>query len=245
MIKTVPLRTRERFLQVALLGGGLTLMSGVTLLGQRPAERSALVGACLVLLPLLPLLWALANLDARRHAASVALLLLVPASLVFGLIVGPPRVDPIVFSVRAAILVGYLVQSARLLATPMGPAPIVIVNPLPAVRERLLRRNRFYAVFVALTVLAFVVPLQRALTAGGPALPAFAAAGLLAVLACRAFLVDPLDRHLQRDPALEDALARLRRHARRGRPAPSFYLVAVVALAAMAVLVLRARLGCT
>ncbi|MEO6955015.1 MAG: hypothetical protein ABI321_24660 [Polyangia bacterium] len=245
MTETVPLRTRERFLQVALLGGGLTLLSGVTLLGPRAERGNAVAGTFLVLLPLVPLLWALVNLDARRRAASVGLLLLVPAALVFGLVEAPSRIDPIVFCVRAATLVGYLVQSSRLLASPVGPTPAVVVNALPALRERLLRRNRFYGVFVVLTVIAFVVPLQRALTAGGAALPSFAAAGLLAVLASRAFLVDPLDRHLQRDPALEEALARLRRHASRGLPNRAFYLVALVALVTMGLLVLRARLGWT
>lgn len=245
MTEMVP--TRERFLQVALLGGGLTLLSGVTVFG--PRETALPFGAspqvALVLLPLVPLLGSLARLDMSRGAASVGLLVGVPVALVLGLVTSPARIDPIVFIVRAATLVAYLVQSARLLAAPVGPMPVLVVNPLPAVRERLLGRNRFYGVFVALAVVAFLLPLSQAIAAGASSLPVFAAAALLGVLACRAFLVDPLDRHLQRDPALEDALARLRRSARRGGPARMFYLVALVAVGAMVLLVLRARLGWT
>ena len=55
----------------------------------------------------------------------------------------------------------------------------------------------------------------------------------------RAYVLQPLHGHLQHDRDLLAALEADRRHARRGRPRPAFYLAVFVALAAMAAVVLQ------
>jgi len=152
-------------------------------------------------------------------------------------------VDGIVFWLQAATLVGFIVEAARLTADrerPLAPAQLGAA----ASRERLRRRERLYRNLLWVAGLAFVLPLAHALS-GGVASPrlAVAVAGLLGALACRAFLIDPLERHLQHDPALVQTLGRLRRHARRGRPGLVFYGAATVALVGMVLLVSRRFLG--
>jgi len=231
----VDVRRREWFLRVVLLG------AGATLLGMLSARAGPTWRGLLTLAPLVPLAIGLRAFQ-RGAAADGWLLFGVPVALAVGQPYAPDRADPIFFCTWAAVLVGYLVQAARLLRTPRLTLHLVRKGRQGEDARRLRRRVRFYDALLVLCVVTFAYPMARALTAGGPPLAAIAAAGLLSVVAARAFLIDSLDRHLQRDPALVQALDRLRRHARRGRPDASFYLVAFVALAAMALFVLRERL---
>jgi len=228
-------RTRERFLRVALLGAGATLLGALSA-GAHPTLR-----AVLALAPLVPLVVGLRAFQ-RGRGADGWLLFGVPAALVVGQPYAPDRVDPIFFCTWAAVLLGYVVQAARLSSTATLPVHLVREGRRADGVERLRRRVRFYDALLVVCVITFAYPMERALTSGGSSLPSIAAAGLLSVLAARAFLLDALDRHLQRDPVLVQSLDRLRRHARRGRPERSFYLVAAVALVAMALFVLRERL---
>jgi hypothetical protein len=233
------LGTRERFLRVALLGCGAMLLGALSF-GPGSSGHGLLRDA-LVLAPLVPLLVGLR--EVRRHGRADGWLLFgVPASLALGQPYAPARVDPIFFCTWAAVLVAYLVQAARLLAAAPRAGVTVRRGRAAEGAVRLRHRARTYDALLALCVIAFALLVERALTTGGAPLPAMATAGLLAILACRAFLLDPLDRHLQRDPALEQSLARLRRHARRGRPSRTFYAVAAAALVAMTLFVLRERL---
>jgi hypothetical protein len=236
---------RER---TALLGVGLCGLAGVATLdpgagADRPAAR-ALPLALAVLLPLAVLLYALSRRGTARRAP--LLLFGVPTALALGALARPGvPLEPIVFFALVLTLVAYVASAARLVGEPVaGHATARGSEHTP---PRLLRRLRVYRVLVACAGLAFVVPIGVAVldSAGGATQPllTLSVGGLLGAVACRAFLVDALERHLQRDPALVGALARLRRHARRGRPARLFYAAAAIALVGMALFAARHALG--
>jgi hypothetical protein len=192
-----------------------------------------------------------ASLSERSSRAAWLLLLGVPAALALGAVMHPAApLDPIVFGVAALLLVAYLVLAARALAganaTPSHA--VTLDRPPEPVPARFHRRLRLYRVVQLGAALAFAVPLGVAaleVASGSVTQPLvlFSVAGLLGALACRAFYVDTLERHLQRDPQLARSLERLRRHARKGRPAPLFYAAAVIALIAMALFASRRLLG--
>jgi len=67
--------------------------------------------------------------------------------------------------------------------------------------------------------------------------------GVLSVLLYRAYLLAPLQAHLQHDRDLQAHLEAARRQARKGRPRFAFYVAVTMALVAMlAILLIRDRL---
>ncbi len=232
-----------------LFGAALCALSAVA---ASAAGGGGRVGVAVALvLPLAPLLAGLRLLGPRSELAAALLLAGVPIGLGLAGAARPAAAfEPVVFGVGFVTLVAYLASVARAITArdrglvaaevrPRTDAP-----PVPRVRRRL----RLYRALRWAAALGFAVPLGAAaveLGGGAAAAPAllFAVAALLGALAARAFFVDTLERHLQRDPQLGDTLRRLRRHARRGRPASLFYAAAGVALAAMAVFALRRLFG--
>ena len=242
-----PAITRERRLRLALLGLGTVLLSSLAGFGL-PRAGAMLGPLCSTGLSLLPLLAGIRLIDDRSPRARRVLPWLLIGGLPFAIAVGalcrPAQpTDVIVFWLEAASLVAFVVEATRLVADLERPLALAAFGEGES-RPRLHRRERLYQNLVRVAGVAFVLPLVHALS-GGAATPrlAVATAGLLGALTCRAFLIDPLERHLQHDPALVQSLARLRRHARRGRPGAVFYAAATVALAGMLVLVSRRLLG--
>jgi hypothetical protein len=164
----------------------------------------------------------------------------------------------------AASLVGYLIvvmqSEVRAERGSAGPAaPLAVTRPLPRdeVPSRWRRRLRVYRGMVAVAILfpaalLFAVDLWPSFTASllasfgtqAPRAQAFATVGvaLLWVGILRAYLLHPLNAHLQHDRDLLATMEQDRRHARAGRPRISFYVAVAVALAAMvAVVVQRSR----
>jgi hypothetical protein len=175
------------------------------------------------------------------------------------------RVLPASATVLAALsLVGYLVAVAHGLArnerADATAAPTTATtrrlsqDPTPS---RWRRRLRVYRGLVALSVvmpaaLLAMVDLWPDFTSslaasfGAHAARAQAlctvAVGLLSIGLLRAYLLGPLQLHLQHDRDLLATIESDRRHARKGRPRASFYFSVAVALAAMtAVVWQRAR----
>ncbi len=238
----------ERLGRVTLLGLGLCLLGGVAAFGGGDGmlHQRALGGALIAAgLPLVPLALGL-RLGAAHRRTPLLFLFGVPLAVGLGALLRP-GVQPsaVVFWVIAVTLLSFLLESARLFAP--GETPALPVAPsggtAKPVPSRVLRRVRMYRVLQVAAALAFAIPLGIALAESGPPLFAVATAGLLGAVASRAFFIDPLDRHLQRDPALEVGLARLRRHARKGRPARVFYVAAGFALLGMILFVSRRYLA--
>lgn len=173
------------------------------------------------------------------------------------------RVLPAAATVLAALsLVGYLVAVAHALAADERAAATISTattrrlsqDPTPS---RWRRRLRVYRGLVALSVvmpaaLLAMVDLWPDFTAslaasfGVHAARAQAlctvAVGLLWIGLLRAYVLGPLQLHLQHDRDLLATIESDRRHARKGRPRASFYFSVAVALAAMtAVVWQRAR----
>jgi|SRR5581483_8386423 len=159
-------------------------------------------------------------------------------------------------AVSALSLVGYLFAACGLQRQAELQPSDVESRALPTgeLPERWRRRSRVY---FGLAALAAVIPLVllwavnlrsetvRALGRSfGPRADSVqvlltVAVGALAFALWRAFLVGPLEAHLQQDPELTRALKAARAHARRGRPRPGFYLAVGVALAGIALAILR------
>jgi hypothetical protein len=240
---------RQRLLVVGIALSALAAISATTSVAESETHLTAALLA--FVLPLLPLCYGAHALRARPARAEWLLLLGVPAALAVAAVAHPAApLDPIVFGVAALLLVAYLVLAARALARVNAkPSDMVTLDrPAEPVPPRFHRRLRIYRVVQVGAALAFAVPLTIAAieVASGSAtqpLVLFSVAGFLGALACRAFYVDVLERHLQRDPQLARSLERLRRHARKGRPAPLFYAAAVIALVAMALFASRRLLG--
>jgi hypothetical protein len=236
--------SRDRTL---LVGLALAALTGIASIDAEAAREggSAWWTLFVLLLPIVPLAIGLFRAPTAR---APWLLGGVPAMVALGALLRP-RVapEPIVFIVLAGTLLGYVVLAARLCTAPSSSASRTLARPADAIAPRVRRRLRMYRVFTWCAALAFAVPLGVAILAlpGGPPQPLVlvAVAGLLGTIACRAFLIDALDRHLQRDPQLVAHVHRLRRHARHGRPAPLFYAAALVALAGMTLFASRHLLG--
>jgi hypothetical protein len=164
------------------------------------------------------------------------------------------RLSPPLASLLVAVsLIGYLVAAAAALTRrerAAAPAPPVttrrlVQDPTPSRWRRRLR------VYRGLTAVAIVFP--AVLLAGVDLWPSFTRAleasfgaqlaraqalvtvgvGLLWVVLARSYVLGPLHAHLQHDRDLLAAMESDRRHARRGRPRPAFYLAVAVALGAM------------
>lgn len=242
--------SRPRGAPVALLGVALAAVAGIAgTTGEGASRVAALCAGTLLLLPLAIGLRALRRGNPRSvRAGEVLLLAGVPIALALGGLLRPAApLDPVVLLVETALLLGYLAVVAHAHAPAAGRVEQLPQVPAP-LPPRYRRRLRVYRTIEVLAALAFALPLGVAIREGatGSATPPrilFAAAGLLGALACRAFLIDALDRHLQGDPALGARLAHLRRHARQGRPAPAFYVAAVIALLAMGLYAARHALG--
>ncbi len=161
---------------------------------------------------------------------------------------------PLAFVPQALSLAAYLVAVARALSGPRpSPSPSSRGLTKDALPARWRRRLRVYRGMVA-TAIVFPSVLLAAIDLSpslpqelGPHAPRIqalttVAGGLLWIGILRAYLLGPLYAHLQHDRDLLGAMELDRRHARRGRPRPAFYLAVVVALAAMiAVVWQRAR----
>jgi hypothetical protein len=166
------------------------------------------------------------------------------------------RVLPMLALVPQALsLAAYLLAVAHALSTD-APADVppsatrrLRQDPLP---ERWKRRLRVYRGLAATAigfplVLIAAIDLSPELTrqlssSFGPHAPRMqalitVAAALLSVGVWRAYLVAPLQAHLQHDRDLAAAAEADRAHARRGRPRPAFYLAVAVALLAMGAVV--------
>jgi hypothetical protein len=164
----------------------------------------------------------------------------------------------------AASLVGYLVvvvqsevRAERGTAGAVAAATTTRSLPREEVPSRWRRRLRVYRGMVAVAIgfpaaLLFAVDLWPSFTASlaaslgtqAPRAQAFATVGvaLLWVGILRAYLLHPLNAHLQHDRDLLATMEQDRRHARGGRPRTSFYVAVAVALAAMvAVVIQRSR----
>jgi hypothetical protein len=236
---------RERTL---LIGGGLCALSAVATIDPGATDHPAASVAGLLLGAGLPFAVLAAGASTRFAGERGPLLLFgVPAAVGAASLARPSvPLEPVVFAAFALTLLAYVVSAARWLAQPTEPTTTTprAGEPTPA---RLVRRVRVYRVLKWMSALVFAVPLGMAVigVAGGATQPLLSVslAGLLGALACRAFIVDALERHLQRDPALVASLSRLRRHARRGRPGRLFYLAALIALIGMTLYATRQLLG--
>ena len=200
--------------------------------------------------------------------ATLALLVAVPLLVALPLCLtgaeASARVLPsLAFVPQALSVVAYLVAVAHALArldraregdSPSATSRSLRQDLLPA---RWRRRLRVYRGFVAVAIIfpslllvvvdlapAFARDLGASFGTRAPRMQALVtvAAGLLWIGLLRAYLLAPLHAHLQHDRDLLGAVEADRRHARRGRPRPAFYVAVVVALAAMvAVVWQRAR----
>jgi hypothetical protein len=238
---TAPRGSRDRTL---LVGLALAALAGVASLDADATHAVSPAWTLLVfVLPIVPL-----GIGLRRDVAARAPWLLggVPGMVALGALLRPRLVpEPIVFFALAGTLLGYVVLAARSCEAPNDVVQVMPRVDFVALRVR--RRLRLYRALVVCAALAFAVPLTTAILSLSNAPPQplvlVAAAGLLGTIVCRAFLVDALERHLQRDPQLAAHLQRLRRHGRRGRPAAIFYVAALVALFGMAIFASRHLLG--
>ena len=224
--------------------------------------------AGLVLVSLLPLgalaagRW-LARGSAQAWALLVAFPVLVAAPQALAAAEVTARVVPGVAWLLAAVsLLAYLggvvrahAQAER--AEDGAPAPIarkLHQDPVPPRWKRRIRVYRGLAVvalgFPLVLVGAvglwpsFAASLEASFGANAARAQAFAAVGvgLLWVVILRAYVLAPLHGHLQHDRDLLRTMERDRRHARRGRPRPAFYVAVAVALVTMvAVVWQRAR----
>jgi hypothetical protein len=231
----------------ALGGGGNTV--AVALLSTAPLAALAVgawlrgaVAQALALLVLFPLLVALPQALATTELTA--------------------RVLPAAASVLAAAsLVAYLVAVAQSQARAERRAEGVTVSlrrlhqdPVPSRWRRRIRVYRglvatavvFPAVLLAVVDLSpsFAATLDASFGAHAARAQALAtvAVGLLWIVLLRAYVLQPLHGHLQHDRDILGAIEADRRHARRGRPRPAFYVAVAVALVAMvAVVWQRAR----
>lgn len=167
------------------------------------------------------------------------------------------RVLPAAAAVLAAAsLVAYLVAVAQAQARAERRADGVTASlrrlhqdPVPS---RWRRRNRVYRGLAATTVLipavllaavdlspSFTATLESSFGAAAARAQALVTVGvaLLWIVLLRAYVLQPLHAHLQHDRDLLVAIEADRRHARRGRPRPAFYVAVAVALVAMAAVV--------
>lgn len=237
----------ERIGRVFLLGAGAVVPSSIAL-SIHDAEASASHAQAVLgglLLPLAPLALGLALLRQRRELASWLLLAGVPAAI--GLAAwarGRVLVDPWLALLMAVTMLAFVVESARLLSLTESAPMAQVTTPSREVPARLRRRNVVYVWMAFVAAAGFVVPSLVALAAPAKSrLLSMAVSTLLGVVACRAFVIDLLSRHLQGDEPLRDALAQLRRHARRGRPSFIFYVASLAALVAMVLFAARGMLA--
>jgi hypothetical protein len=168
---------------------------------------------------------------------------------------------PVPFVLLGASLVGYLLASARFVAAPVEDDG-ALATPA-AINERRLaqpptppRWRRRLRVYRALAACAVIIPASLIGYAhfgpsGARLAEAFAGRvesaqmlvtvgiGLLSIILYRAYLLAPLEAHLQHDRDLTRYAEVARRQARKGRPRPAFYFAVAVALAAMIAIVLQ------
>ena len=185
---------------------------------------------------------------AQKRAPGQALALLVA----FPVLIVAPQV------LAAASLLAFLVAvaQAQTRAERQAEGPPAALRRLTqdVVPSRWRRRLRVYRGLTATAVLfpaalltavdltpSFSASLEASFGAQAARAQALAtvAVGLLWIVLLRAYVLQPLHGHLQHDRDLLAALEADRRHARRGRPRPAFYLAVFVALAAMAAVVLQ------
>jgi hypothetical protein len=194
---------------------------------------------------------------AARLRATAALMIAFPALALLPQALAAPelaaRVLPAAASLLAAVsLIGFLVAVAHAQVRAERTVEVTGTRTRRLTQEptpsRWRRRLRVYRGLTAVaivfpTVLVAAVDLSPSFAAaleasfGAQAARAQAlvtvAAGLLWVVLARSYLLGPLHAHLQHDRDLLAALDGDRRHARRGRPRPLFYLAVAVALGAM------------
>lgn len=239
-------RSRDRTLLVGLALAGLSGVSGIDVTADHSGARTVFALSFAVVLPVIFLV---GGLRASAMYRDVRLLFGVPCAVGVAAMFRPSvPIDPIVFALTLVVLIAYLVVAARHLQSPASPDAELLPRTAEPDSPRIRRRLRLYRVLQLAAALAFALPLAVAIgqiANGGASQPLLlvAAAGMLGALACRAFLIDALERHLQRDPALSRSLSRLRRHARKGRPAPLFYVAAGLALTGMVLFASRHVLG--
>jgi hypothetical protein len=223
--------------------------------GDALVGRSALWLTVAALLPLAAL-----ALGAWRRSP-MALMVAFPTLALLPQALAPPEVSarvlpPAASLLAAASLVGFLVAVARAGATIErahdNEATLtrrLAQEPTPS---RWRRRLRVYRGFIAISVLFPTVLVgglelwpgfTRALEASFAAQAARAQAlvtvllGLLWVALARVYVLGPLHAHLQHDRDLLATMENDRRHARRGRPRPIFYLAVAIALGGMVAVV--------
>jgi len=169
---------------------------------------------------------------------------------------------PVPFLLTAASLIGYLLAVSRWLSEPVAdadaPPPATRKLSLPPTPPRWRRRLRMYRALAACAVIlqgaliawANVWPRQTARLAESFAGRVDAAQtvitcgiGVLSLILYRAYLLAPLQAHLQHDRDLMAHVEAARRQARKGRPRFAFYVAVTMALVAMlAILLMRDRL---
>jgi hypothetical protein len=237
----------------AAVGANLWL---VTVLLPLVLERSWVLmpGAGLAALFLMVLLPPAALAIGLRRRSRTALLVafpflcMLPELLLTGRAEKTAPTGPAPLVLVAAVLLGYLFACAHALSR--GPAAEAVSQPLPSTMmpPRWRRRLRMYRTMVIAAALFPAALLFWLLgwpatrdafdasfaSASGEALTAATAGVGLAWLGLyRAYFVAPLDGHLHHDREMRVQIEVARRHARRGRPRPLFYLAVVAALAAM------------
>ncbi len=232
------------------------------------AHGDALAGRSLLglLLAALSPLLALAGGVWRRSA--VALMVLFPALALLPQAVAPAdvsaRVLPLAASLLAAAsLIGFLVAVGRAGAQDerAGDNEATLTrrlaqDPTPSRWRRRLRVYRglivvailFPAVLLGAVGLWGAAPASRIEESFGAQAPRAQAlvtvlVGLLWVGLARAYVLGPLHAHLQHDRDLLATMESDRRHARRGRPRPIFYLAVAIALAGMVAVVWQRSSG--
>jgi hypothetical protein len=224
------------------------------------------VAGVIVLVTLAPaiLTWGLARRSERALLGAFPVAALLPQAW---LSMPELRVlPPVPFVLLAASLVGYLLASARFVAAPVEavePIEEAGASARPAISERRLaqpptppRWRRRLRVYRALAACAVIIPASLIGYAhfgpsGARLAEAFAGRvesaqvlvtvgiGLLTIILYRAYLLAPLEAHLQHDRDLARYTEAARRQARKGRPRTAFYFAVAVALAAMIAIVLQ------
>ncbi len=217
--------------------------------------------AGLVAVSLLPLValgvgaW-LERVERQAWALLVAFPVLVVAPQALAAADVTARVVPAAASVLAAAsLVAYLVSVVRAQARAERGVEAAATtrrlhqDPVPS---RWRRRLRVYRGLTAIAVVfplvlvgavglspSFAASLEAGFGAQAPRAQALAtvAVGLLWVFLLRTYVLAPLHGHLQHDRDLLRTMELDRRHARRGRPRPTFYVAVVVALVGMLAIV--------
>ena len=237
-------RTMELRSRVALLGAGVIVLSAIASTRVDTDHPVSLLGWMWLQAPIVPLAIGLLVTAYHRTLASLLLLAGVPGALAAVAMSHPVLVVDLWLSLMwCATLLGYVAAAARLLSVTDGALTSASFHTKHDALPRLTRRVRIYSAIEAATVLAFVVPIVVGmLSPPKTRLVTVSVAALLAVATCRGFLIDLLARHLQGDAGMRSALSRLKRHARRGRPARGFYAAAIVALLGMALFAARGLL---